>query len=73
MFKLAFFPEPKFYGDLVYTFRKVVSVQPKSLASKKIGCNMEFLWQTAFMVVNSIMVDSVVSIFNFTKVGRISD
>ena len=72
--------KPKFYGNLVYRFRKIIdktdfSVQCKKIVThnKKIGYNMDILRQTVCMVVNPIMTDSCASLFNCTMIGPSSD
>ena len=73
----------EFYDDLVYKFRKSVgktdfcsySLKRLSLALKMIGYNMYILRQTAFMVVNPVMVDtcSCASFINSPTVGWSTD
>ena len=65
--------EPEFYGDLVYKFRKTYACNYFStqfrkiiLRYKKIGYNINVIRQTAFMVVNPIMVNNFASLFNCT-------
>ena len=72
--------EPDFYGDLVYTLKKIVgsnnfSAQFIKIIShyKKIGYNIDVLQQTACLVVNPIMVGNFAFLFNCTPVGRTSD
>ena len=50
--------EPEFYSDLVYKFRKVISInnflyhfKKKIVRYKKIGYNIDVLRQTAYLVV----------------------
>ena len=57
--------EPKFYGDLVYKFRKIISKNDFSfhfkkiiVRYKKIGYNIDVLRQMACSVVNPIKVNS---------------
>ena len=57
--------EPKFYGDLVYKFRKIISKNDFSfhfkkiiVRYKKIGYNIDVLRQTACLIVNPIKVNS---------------
>ena len=57
--------EPKFYGYLVYKFRKIISKNYFSfhfkkviVRYKKIGYNIDVLRQTACLVVNPIKVNS---------------
>ena len=70
----------EFYGDLVYKFGIIdgktyssVQVQKIVTSYKKIGYNMDSLRQTAYMVVNPIMVDNFASLFNNTIVDRSTD
>ena len=72
--------EPKFYGDLVYKFRKIIGkndfpyhFKKISVRYKKIGYNIDVLRQTACLVVYSIKVNSSAYLFNCTTVGRASD
>ena len=68
--------EPKFYGDLVYKFRKIYACNDFStqfrkiiLRYKKIGYNINVIRQTACMVVNPITVNNFASLFNCTPAG----
>ena len=69
--------EPKFYGVLVYKFRKFVyacndfSTQFREiiLRYKTIGYNINVIRHTACMVVNPIMVNNFASLFNCTPAG----
>ena len=72
--------EPEFYGDLVYSFRKIVgksnfSEQFRKLINryKRIGYSLDIMWQTACLVVNPIIVDGYASLFNCTTAVRASD
>ena len=72
--------EPKFYGDLVYRFRKIVgksnfSEQFRKLINsyKRIGYSLDILRQTACLVINPIMVDGYASLFNCMTTVRASD
>ena len=72
--------EPEFYGDLVYRFRKIVgksyfSEQFRKLINryKRIGYSLDIMRQTACLVVNPIIVDGYVSLFNCTTAVRASD
>ena len=72
-------PEPKFYGDLVYKFRKIIGKNDFPYHFKKIifrykniNYNIDVLRQTACFDVNPIKVNSVAYLFNCTKVGRAS-
>ena len=48
-------------------FKKVI------MRYKRIGYNINVMRQSACLVINLIMVDSFVSLFNCTSVGRASD
>ena len=56
--------EQRFYVDLVFKFRNIIGKTDCSVHIKKIGThcyekkcyNMDILWQTAYIVVNTIMV-----------------
>ena len=72
--------EPEFYGDLVYTLKKIVgsdhfSAQFIRIIShyKKIGYSISVLQLTAFLVVNPITVGNFAFLFNCTPVDRTSD
>ena len=72
--------EPKFYGHLVYKFRKIIgkNVLPFHFKKiivryKKIGYNIDVLRQTACLVVNPIKVNNFAYLFNCRTVGRASD
>ena len=72
--------EPEFYGDLVYRFRKIIGkndfpyhFKKIIVRYKKIGYNVDFLQQSACLVVNPIKVNSFAYRFNCTAVGRASD
>ena len=72
--------EPKFYGDLVYKFRKIIGkndfpyhFKKIIVRFKKISYNTDVLRQTACLVVNLIKVNSFAYLFNCMKVGRTSD
>ena len=71
---------PEFYGDLVYKFKTIVgradfSAQFRKIiiCYKRIGCNINIMRQSACLVVNPIEVNTFVSLFNRTPVGRASD
>ena len=58
--------EPKFYGDCVYKFRKIIGkndfpyhFKKIVVCYKKIGYNKDVLRQTACLVVNPIKVNSL--------------
>ena len=72
--------EPDFYGNLVYTLKKIVgsnncTAQFIKIIShyKKIGYNINVLQQTACLVVNPIMVGNFALLFNCTPVGWTTD
>ena len=72
--------EPEFYGDLVYRFRKNLgksnfSEQFRKFINryKRIGCSLDIMRQTAYLVVNPIIVDGYVSLFYCTTAVRASD
>ena len=72
--------EPEFYGDLVYRFRKIVgksnfSEQFRKLLNryKRIGYSLDIMRQTAYLVVNPIIVDGYASLFNCTTAVQASD
>ena len=72
--------EPEFYGDLVYTLKKIFGSNNFSAQLikiifnyKKICYNINVLQQTACMVVNPITVGNFAVLFNCTPVGRTSD
>ena len=73
-------PEPEFYGDLVYKFRKIIGKNDLPhhckkiiVRYKKIGYKIDVLRQTACLVVIPIKVNSFAYLFNCTMVGRASD
>ena len=72
--------EPDFYGDLVYTLKKIVGSNNFSAQFikiidhyKKIGYSINVLQQTSCLVVNPITVGNFAFLFNCTQVGRTSD
>ena len=73
-------PEPEFYGDLVYKFRKIVgkskfSEQFRKLIKnyKRIGYSLNIMTQNACLLVNPIIVDGYASLLNCTTAVRASD
>ena len=67
-------------GDLMYKLKKMVSSHDLSAQFikiishyKKIGYNIYVLQQTAYLVVNPIMVGNFAFLFNCTPVGRTPD
>ena len=72
--------EPAFYGDLMYTFRKIIGkndfpyhFKKIIVRYKKIGYNIDVLRQTTCLVVNPIKVNSFAYLYNCTTVGQASD
>ena len=72
--------KPELYGDLVYKLKKIVdsnnfSAQFIKIIShyKKIGCNINALQQTAYLVINRITVSNFAILSNCTPVGWTSD
>ena len=72
--------EPEFYSDLVYKWKKIAvsnsfSVQIIKIIFhyKKIGYNINFMQQTACLMVNPITVGNFAFLFNCTLVGWTSD
>ena len=72
--------EHEFYGDLVYKFRKIIGKNDFSyqfrtiiVRYKKNGHNIDFMRQTACLVVNPIKLNSCAYLFYCTTVGRASD
>ena len=70
----------EFYGDLVYTFRKIIGKNGFPyhfikiiVCYKKIGYNIDVLRQTACLVVIPIKANSFAYLFNCTAVSRASD
>ena len=71
--------ELKFYGDLVYKLKKIVgradfSDQFKKIIvrCKRIGYNINIMWQSACLVFNPITVNNFAFLFNCKPVGRAS-
>ena len=72
--------EPEFCGDLVYRFRKIVGKSNfseqfrKPINRRKTICySLDNMHQTACLVINPIIVDGYVSLFNCKTVVRASD
>ena len=72
--------EPEFYDDLLYRFRKIVgksnfSEQFRKLINRyeRIGYSLDIMRQTAYLIVNQIIVDGYASPFNCTTAVRASD
>ena len=71
--------EPKFYGDLVYRFRKIVGKSnfPEKFRKlmnlyKRIGYNLDIMRQTTCLVINPVIVDGYAPFFNCTTAVRAS-
>ena len=75
----GFLVVPEFYGDLVYTFKKIRGTTDfsdqfrKTMRFKRIGYNLNVMRQSACLVINPITVDGFVALFNCTPVDRASD
>ena len=72
--------ESEFYGDLVYRFRKIVGKSNFSEQSRKqinrykiIGYSLDTMRQTAWLVINPIVIDGYVSLLNFMTAVRAAD
>ena len=72
--------EPKFYGDLVHKFKKIVGKTEFSDQFKKIimrykciGYNVAVMRHFACLVVNPFTVNNFAVLFNCTPVGRGTD
>ena len=72
--------EPKFYGDLVYKFKKLIGRNDFSFQFRKIitryrriGYNLNVMRQSTSLVFNPIMVDNYAAFLNCPPVGRTSD
>ena len=72
--------EPIFYGDLVYTFKRIVgkpnfSDQFKKIVKRyiRVGYNLDVMRQSACLVLNPITVYSYGFLLNCTTVGQASD
>ena len=70
-------PELEFYGEVVYRFRKMVgksnfSEQFRKLINryKRIGYSLDIMRQTAYLVVNPIIVNDYASFSNCTTAVR---
>ena len=72
--------EPEFYGDLVYKLKKIIGkndfpyhFKKIVVRYKKIDYNINFMRQTACLVVNPIKVNCFAYLFKCMTVGRTSD
>ena len=73
-------PEPEFYNDLAYIFKKLIGSNDFSFQFRKIitryrriGYKLNVMRQSACLVFNPIMVDNYTAFFICTPVGRASD
>ena len=72
--------EPKFYGDLVYRFKRIVgkpnfSDQFKEIVKRyiRVGYNLDIMRQSTCLVLSPITVYSYSFLFNCTTVCQASD
>ena len=72
--------EPKFYGDLIYKFKKLkrkndFSFQFRKIITRyrRIGYNLNVMRQSACLILNPMMVDNYAAFFNCMPMGRASD
>ena len=72
--------EPKFYGDLVYKFKKIMGRTDFSgqfrkilMRHKRIAYDLNVLRQSVCIVINPIVVDNFAALSNCTPVDRASD
>ena len=74
--------ETEFYGDLVYTFKKIMimgrtdfsdQLRQKIVRHKRIGYNLNVMRQSACLVINPITVDNFAALLDYTPVDRASD
>ena len=70
----------RFYGDLIYKFKRIVgkpnfSDQFKKIVKRyiRVGYNLDIMRQSACLVLNPITVYSYGFLFNCTTVGQASD
>ena len=73
-------PEPEFYCDLVYKFKKIMGRTDFSdqfrkiiIRHKRIRYDLNIMQQFAYLVINPITVDKFAALFNCTPVDRASD
>ena len=67
---------PKFYGNLVYKFKKIVNTfwfSVQFIVKKKIGNTINGVRQNACLVVKPITVDTFAFLFNCTPDSRTPD
>ena len=72
--------EPAFYGYLVYKFKNIMGRSDYSdqyrkiiLLNKRIGYGLNFMQQSACLVINPITVDNFAALFNCAPVDRAPD
>ena len=72
--------EPKFCGDLVYKFRKIIGkgdlpcrFGEMVVRCRRIGCGINGVRQTACLVIGPVGVGSFACLFNCATVCRTSD
>ena len=72
--------EPKFYGDLVYKFKKIRGMTDFSdqfrkiiMRYKRIGYNLNVMQHSACLAINPITVDGYAALFNCMPMDRASD
>ena len=72
--------KPELYGDLVYIFKKVIGNPNfhelfKRLVNrfKRTGYTLDFMRQTACLVMNPIMVEGYAALFSCTAMVQASD
>ena len=70
----------RFYGDLVYKFKKIrdmtiflISLEKNIMRYKRIGYNLNVMRKSACLVISPIKVDGYAALFNCTPVDRASD
>ena len=71
---------PEFYGDLVYKFKKIIGNPNFSNLFKRIvnrfkraGYTSDIMRQTAFLVLNPIMIEGYAALFSCMAVVQDSD
>ena len=73
-------PNPEFYGDLVDKFKKIIGNPNFSKLFrrivkrlKRIGYKLDMMLQTAYLVLNPIIIESYAALFCCTAVVQASD
>ena len=75
----GFLVVPEFYGEIVYTFKKIRGMTEFSdqfrntMHFKRIGYNLTVMRPSACLVINPITVDDFAALVNCTPVDRASD